>query len=343
MTLVGKIAVALAFGALAGGSLVPAHAQNLTLRYSNWLPANDYRIEGVIKPWIADVARVTEGRVNIEIMPKVVGSVAGQYDVVTDGLADLALIVPSYQPGRFIVVEGLELPFLGDDTVKRSMATWSAYEKYLAPAGVFKEVHPLMLAASNAAHFVTRDKIIETVDEFKGMKIRTPNPAVNRTVELLGGVPVTKPLSELYELAAGGVVDSAPLALDGVESFKLDEVWKKITYVDGGFTATVIMIAMNNGKWNQISEADRKAITEISGAALTERYSSVSQDKLDQVRKVLTEKGVEIRNTSPELVENIKQVINPVFAEWIEAAKRAGLADPDAFLREVSEASGGSY
>ena len=68
-----------------------ANAADITLRYSNWLPAGYHLTDQVMKPWMEDVERVTEGRVKVEILPKVVGTVPGQYDAAADGLADVTL------------------------------------------------------------------------------------------------------------------------------------------------------------------------------------------------------------------------------------------------------------
>ena len=88
--LVGGIAVAIALSFSASGS----HAEPIILRYSNWLPLNYPLNTGVMIPWIEAVEKVTEGRVKIEMTPKVVGTVPGQYDVVADGLADISLFLP---------------------------------------------------------------------------------------------------------------------------------------------------------------------------------------------------------------------------------------------------------
>ena len=63
------------------------------LRYSSWIPATHPMTSEVCEPWAAEVERVTEGRVKIEVLPKVVGTVPTQFEVVRDGLVDIALIV----------------------------------------------------------------------------------------------------------------------------------------------------------------------------------------------------------------------------------------------------------
>lgn len=143
----GILLAAMASAPLTG----PAQAESVTLRYSQWLPATYPLQAEIIDPWFEEIARVTEGRVTIVATPKVVGTVAGQYDVLVDGLADVALVVPGYTPGRFPLTEGLELPFLGDDPRVSMPVSYRTYETYLEPTGLFKEIVPLAVFTYRAA------------------------------------------------------------------------------------------------------------------------------------------------------------------------------------------------
>lgn len=67
--LVGALALIGAFVAA-----LPAAAQTTVLKYSNWLPVGQAMRMEVIEPWIAEVEKVTAGRVKIDMLPKVVGT-----------------------------------------------------------------------------------------------------------------------------------------------------------------------------------------------------------------------------------------------------------------------------
>ncbi|MGE0232296.1 MAG: TRAP transporter substrate-binding protein [Flavobacteriaceae bacterium] len=318
-----------------------ADAENITLKYSNWLPTGYSITEKVVKPWIADVERVTEGRVKVEFLPKAVGTVPGQYDVIADGLADLSLIVPGYTPGRFPLVEGLELPFLGDDQSKRAVAAHKAYEKFIKPTGELSEVHLVGLFSSNTAHFVMSKAVINKVEDVKGLKVRSPNPVANAALGLFEAVAVAKPASEIYELMSGGIIDGAVFPIDVIQPFKLDGVAKEVTMVPGGLTSTHQMIAMSKQAWEKISEADRKAIEAVSGVVMAERAGKVLADNLAASKAFLKEKGVNVRTVDDAFMKEAKARLAPIRQEWIEKAKKAGLADPEAMLTFVEKESAG--
>lgn len=313
-------------------ALTAAHAEQVTLRYSNWLPPSYFVLTEIIRPWMEDIERVTQGRVRFEILPKVVGTVAGQYDVVRDGLADASMLTPSYTPGRFPLISGMELPFLGDSALTRSPASWRAYEKYLASTGAFPEVVVLGLFAGNTAHVVTTSKEINTISDFAGLKLRSPSPSVTEMIALLGGAPISKPFTEIYELAASGAIDGGVIPPETMQSFKLDGVLKSVSIVPGGMANTINIVAVNKDKWNQISEADRAAILRVSGEKLAIRSGEVHYQNTAAAFDYLKSAGVRFSTIDEANLEPIKRALAPVRKQWIESAKQAGLSNPEEFL-----------
>lgn len=127
----------LALAAAAALSLAATQAAAETvLKFSSFLPTT-HALCPVWQKWQADVERVTEGRVRIEILPKVVGTVAGQLDVARDGLADIACIIHGCSPGRFTMTSvaepGFVAPADGSNSSCESRMVASWHEQTDAP------------------------------------------------------------------------------------------------------------------------------------------------------------------------------------------------------------------
>lgn len=332
MKLTKAITAHAAAAAVLIGMAIPVNAADVTLRYSNWLPINYFLNKEVMQPWFDEIERVTEGRVVVEATPKVVGTVPGQYDVVADGLADIGFVLPGYTPGRFPLVEGFELPFLGDDATTRCPAVWNAYEKFVKPTGTFSEVVLLGLYCTNAGQIAMADLEIKSVGDLKGMKIRTPAPAVTKALELLEAIPVSKPASEIYELASGGVIDGAIIPLDSMVDFKLDGPLKKVNVIPGGMVSTVVVVPINKAAWARISPKDQEAILSVSGLALANLAGRALGLAAAKASDTLTAAGVEIITTDASVVAAIREQTAPVRDNWIADASKAGLADPAGML-----------
>ncbi len=329
-------AAAVVFTAFIGAGPGTASAQTV-LRYSNWLPVGYMVRAQILEPWMADVERVTQGRVKVEATPKVVGTVAGQFDVVRDGLTDLALIVPGYTPGRFELVEGLEMPFLGDVAEARSPATWRIYKKELERFDEFKGVQVLSVFTGNAAQVFTSKREVRTLEDFKGLKLRSPQPATTQAITLLGGVPVLKPVPEIYELVSSGVIDGGVIVPETITGFKLDGLLKHMSYLPGGIANTVLLWAINPDKWHTLSKVDQEAIMKVSGEAMAKlagrAHGEAARAALDQLAKG----GSVIDRPSPAVVEQIKARLKPVETTWAEKARKKGLADPEKMLDELRQ------
>lgn len=311
-----------------------AHAQTV-LRYSSWLPPMHSLRTEVFEPWAESVKKATNGRVTVEFLPKVVGSVAGQYDVIKDGQADISWIVNGATPGRLTLTEIGELPFMGDDAEVTSPIWYNFYETRLAKYNEYKGVHVLSAFPVGSGHIYTIKKPFRAIGDMKGLKIRNPQGSTLPILAALGAVPVQKPVTEIYELASAGVVDGTLLNREAVHGYKLTGTLRNLTIVPGGLYNTVLSLIINEQKWNSIPASDREAIMKVSGAALAanigKHYNKIDAEGVAELRKA----GGNVEVASPELVKELRATLRPIEQAWIEAAKKKGMTDADKAVEEL--------
>lgn len=328
-----RFALTVAAAFVAVGS-VPSYAETV-LKYSNWLPVGNVMRESVVQPWIADVEKATNGRVKIDTLPKVVGSVPAQFDVARDGQADIVIFVNGYTPGRFDIMEVAELPFMCDNAELYAGVVDHFYQTHLAQYGEYKGVHPLSVFVVGTGQLFNNKRPIRTLADIKGLKLRSPQPGVTESLNLLGAVPVSKPASELYELLSSGVIDGTLLVPESVGSFKLIDSLPYATIVPGALYNTILTLGINEDKWNALSKEDQEAITRVSGdtfaRAVGAAYMKGDQVTWDAMRK----SGKSIETASPELVSELKQALKPVEAAWVEKARKKGVADPSKVIDDL--------
>ena len=320
------------FGALLGTA--PVSAQT-TLKYSNWLPPGQAMRVEVVEPWIAEVEKVTQGRVKIDTLPKVVGTVPAQFDVARDGQADLVIFIPGYTPNRFDILEVAQLPFLGDDPERLAPVVDRFYRKHLAQYNELKGVHPLSVYVVSPGQLFNRVRPIKTLADFKGLKMRSPQASATQALTLLGAVPVSKSVSETYELLSSGVLDGTFMPPESIPAFKLTDLVPHATVVPGAIYNTVLVLGINEDKWKSISQADRDAITRISGDAFVRSigraYAKGDRAAFDTIRKA----GRTIETLPEPVVAEMKKVLQPIERDWLEKAKKKGVADPQKLLDQL--------
>ncbi|MGR3564473.1 MAG: TRAP transporter substrate-binding protein [Heliomarina sp.] len=305
-----------------------------TLRYSNWLPATHPFMSEVIQPWIEDVAEATEGRVTVEILPKVVGTVPTQFEVVRDGLADMSLIVDGYSAGRFNLNGIVELPFLGNDARAISIAYWRIYKKYLEQFAEYENAIPVAKSSVGPMALATGPGPIDSMDKLNGLKLRVPTATGSKVVVSLGGAPVNKPISEMYELISTGVVDGMISSTETINSFKIAGSIGNLLTVPGGLGSAGISFVVNEETLSELSEADQEAFWSVSGEVFSTGIAEVYHQLNARGRQDVLDEGGTITPASEEMIQALKENLATIDQIWIDKATEMGLEDAAGVLAE---------
>jgi TRAP-type C4-dicarboxylate transport system substrate-binding protein len=326
-----RLTAAIAFASAFAVS-APAIAQTTVLKYSNWLPPGQAMRMEVVEPWIAEVEKVTQGRVKIDTAPKVVGTVPAQFDVARDGQADIVIFIPGYTPNRFDLLEILQLPFISDNPEVFAPLADRFYRKNLASYNEFKGVHPLSVYVVSPGQVFNSKRPLRSIADFKGLKMRSPQTSATQALTLLGAVPISKPVSETYELLSSGVIDGTFMPPESIPAFKLTELVPYATIVPGAIYNTVLVLGINEDKWKSLSAADREAITRISGEPFAKSIGRAYANGDKAAFEIIRKNGKAAETFPAAATAEMKKVLLPIEQEWIEKAKKKGMADPQKML-----------
>lgn len=246
-------------GALLGLALMapPAQAQDkpVTLRLGHWLPAA-HNLHGGFTAWGAAVEKASGGTIKTQIFPaQQLGAAKDHYDMARDGVADLTYVNPGYQPGRFPVIAGSELPFLLANAKQGSAALDAWYRKYAAKEMADTKV--CLTWAHDAATFHGKVRITKP-DDLKGKKIRPGNATMARLVSMAGGVNVQVAAPEARESLERGTADAITFPWDSLFVFGIDKVAK--LHMDAPLYVSNFVLVMNKGTYDKMSANQKKAI-----------------------------------------------------------------------------------
>jgi TRAP-type C4-dicarboxylate transport system substrate-binding protein len=322
---------------LLGALAVSGQSQaQTTLSFSIWVPPTHPIYAGMVAPWAEQVAKVTDGRVKINILPKPLGGPPQHFDLARDGVADVMYTVHGYTPGRFALTKMAELPFLGSDAEATSVAYWRVHEKYFAKADEHQGVKVLGVFTHGPGLIFTTNKAVKGLDDMKGLKFRVGGGIVNDVAKALDMVAVLKPATESYELLSNGVVDGVLFPMESVRSFKLAPLLKHATEFPGGLYNTSFLIGMNQAKFDKLSPQDQQAIMSVSGEAFA-RLAGQAWDKYDrQAGEDFKAAGGTVLKASPEFVEEVRKRTASIEQAWIAEVKAKGV-DGAAALAEFRE------
>src|SRR5205823_7317947 len=120
------------------------------------------------------------------------GKPAELFGMVEKGDIEIASTVQGYSPGRFPQSSVMELPLMFDNSVAGTRALMGLYKEGLLDKD-YASVKVLSLYMLPPYPIFTTGKKIETVRDFRGLRIRTPSITVGLAFAKLGAIPLGIP------------------------------------------------------------------------------------------------------------------------------------------------------
>jgi len=326
-----KTLISMAAVALTGWTGL-AQAQTV-LTVSSWLPPT-HTASMAQKEWCDLLTENTKGRIKCNILPRGVTPAPGTYDAVKNGLADLSYTVHGYTPGRFVMTQMTELPFLGNSAETISVALSRVSGKYPEFAAEHQGVKVLSLFSHGPGIVFNTKRAITKTDDLSGLKFRVGGGMVNEMSKALGMNVTLKPAPDSYELLSSGVMDGTLFPAESTESFKIDKIIKHATTFPGGLYNTSFVFIMNQAKYDKLSAEDKKAVDAISGETAA-RIFGRGWDKVDRrAFGLMQANGVVVTKADAAFVADIKAKTAALEQGWVKAAEGKGLKNAAKVLGE---------
>lgn len=284
-----------------------------------------YHLQGHL-PWAQDVERVTNSMVKVTIYPvqTIVRSVDA-WEGVKSGVADIAWIFPGLFPGKFDVSDSITLPFVIPNGEIGSRVAWRLYQKFDEIQAQMADVKTLSVCTTEPYFLITNKKLVKTLEDLKGLKIRTTVGPSTDMVKLLGGAPILVPMPETYIALQTGVIDGILASASPVRDFRLYEVANYYTYVPT--TCAYFMLVMNKDIWNKMPVDIQQAIASVSGETQATRYGRVFDIAHKELPEIAKAAGFDVNEYAlpPEEVSRwIKVAGKPVWNSWVKNMETKG-------------------
>ena len=324
MKLVKKLSACIGFGLCVGLMGTSQAADPQVLRFSNWQPPAHFITTDMLYPWAEEVNQATEGRVKIEFTNPL-GKPQAHLDLVRNGITDLGMSVHSYTASRFPLIEFAELPFTTEDSGVNSQAYWDTYQKYMADANEHRGVKLLGAWTSPASVILLTKENINSLDDLKGTKLRSPSPLFDAVSKQLGATPINAPAPEAYEMLSRGVIDGMYFQYDQIENFKLDRLIKSVVAAPGGLGKTSQYLFMNENKWNALSPEDQQAVLSVSEKHMAKTFGEKwNQSEQDAIKKH-TDNGLVTYHIQGAELDKLHQDLAFLEQDWLKKAQDKGI------------------
>ncbi|MFT7400425.1 MAG: TRAP-type C4-dicarboxylate transport system substrate-binding protein [Hydrogenophaga sp.] len=299
---------------------------------STWLPPT-HTVSVSQKTWCDRLEAESSSRMKCNILPKGVVAAPGTFDAVRDGLADISYTVDGYTPGRFVMTQVAEFPFLGNSATETSVAYQRVYNKYFAPMGEHKGVKVLGVFTHGPGIIFNAKKPVLSAAEAASLKFRVGGGNINELSKAMGWNTTLKAAPESFELLSTGVMDGTFFPDESVTSFKLSMI-KYATTFPGGLYNTSFVFMMNQDKYNGLSAPDKAVVDKLSGEPVARLFGE-GWDKLDAAsRENQKTQGVQRVVANKAFQQAVADKQDYLETKWAAAAQVKGLKNPKAVLAE---------
>ncbi len=291
------------------------------LRYANFFPPTHIQSK-LADSWCKEVEKRTNGEVTIKYFPAQALAKAPQtYDAIVNGIADVGMTALAYSRGRFPTAQAIDLP-MGYKSGVQATAVANAVFKKFNPKE-FNDTQIMFLHAHGPGLINTVDKKIATMEDIKGLKIRTTG-ASGLVINALGGSAVGKHMNESYQLLQKGVVDGSLHPLESNKGWKLGEVVKYVTESYPVAYTTTFAVFMNKNKWAGLSPAAQKTIQEINTEWAAKHGQAWDASDKEGIEFFKSKGGQFISITDAEAVR-WQNAMTPVIDEYVQKAAKKGV------------------
>jgi len=306
--------VGAAAAAILSGATV-ASAQEHSIRVGSFTPEGAVGVQNVMIPWMEAVRDELGDRVDLTGFW---GGTLGpdpfaQYELVRDGVIDVAWILPGYTPGQFPQLQITELPFTVQSGEEASTVAWRLYETGLLDG--FDDVHVLSIWTPDITNIHLTEPV-ENLGDLEGSALRTAGATQALFVEAIEAAPQTLGSVEANEAMLRGTIDGQLQGWTGMRTFGGFAVADATYMVPLG--ASPFLLLMNLDTWNGLPEDVQEVMMRHAGEGLGayggSRYDAITQDIIATQR----DEGHTIIEASQDDIAAYADQYSDVHDRWIE-------------------------
>lgn len=312
--------------------LVTGSASALNLRFNVMYSPKHPLCKQVFAPWAKEVKKVTNGRVKVTMFySNALFKPKDALDAISSRVGDIGIVLPVYTRSKLILNSVMDQPMVaGEKALQNSEALW---EMYRTTPGMQKELQDVKVLWSymNPAfqlHFTK--KKVQNLKELKNTVISAGGATQTQLLRLLGASPEAMPMVQVFLAMQKGVVEGCFLPYAPLRTQKIADLVH--FHTNANLMAVSFFVTVNQGAWDKISDADKKAIEAISGLTATRKTGEAFDSAQTRDVAWMKKKGDQFFTLSAEQQKMWAEKIAPVREKWIADAKAKGYADPQKVL-----------
>lgn len=302
-----------------GPALVTGADKKINIRFSTWHVPAGADVQKLWIPMLEEMKKRSNGRITYNMYAGgALGKGPDHYDIVKTGLSDMGYATLSWTPGRFPLTDVLSSPIVCPAKWKGAEAGMAMYDKMLHSE--FNDVKVLHINNCVMAHLWTTKKVT-SMEDLKGMKIRSPGGLQTRAIKALGAVPVFMPLGDVYLSMETGVIDGVVTCPALIKAFKLYEVAKFGVPTSFGCVSEGLFV--NKKFWAKVPDDLKPIIEDVGRNAY--KIAGIFDEQWYEKTMAGFEKSIELNRLSDQEQAKWDAKLSNMLVEWAAELEKKGL------------------
>ncbi|WP_242663832.1 TRAP transporter substrate-binding protein [Geobacillus zalihae] len=258
------------------------------------------------------VEEKSKGQIEVQVFPgEQLGSEPAMLQAVQSNTLQMTAVGTGIYSSLYQPIGIVELPYLFDSFEQAWKVLDGPFGQELAKPLIDKNIHILAYWENGFRHVTNNVKPIQTPDDLKGLKIRTPEIPVSVSIfKTLGANPTPMAFGELFQALEQHIVDGQENPLTNIYNSKLYEVQKFLSLT--GHQYSPLPLAISEKFWKTLSPEQQKIIEESAKEAGQFHREAVKADD-QKLRQELEKKGMKINEVDQQAFKN---AVQPVYKEF---------------------------
>ena len=291
-----------------------ARAEPITVKLSFYTSDRSSIFQNSIKPFVDAVNRDGKGLIEIKVdFSSAITRVHAQMpQLVVDGETDLVYIVPGLTLGKFNDTAVIELPGLYRDSLEAGLVFTRLIQR-----GALKGYEDFFVVGAfvSEPENIHSRKLIASINDLKGLTIRTNNQIESDVLKTFGAIPQLLAINKTTDAVSSGMIDGATFPPSMLFEFGVGRVTKYHYMIQLGGAPTALV--MSRKMFESLPTKAQAIIRKYSGRWLVEQ-SATSMGALD--KQILAQLEADPRRKvvfpSPSDLASARRVFASVIEAW---------------------------
>lgn len=297
-----------------------AFAEPVKLKFAFFSSDRSMLYRAAVKPFADGVN--SDGRGALEIDVQFSGALgkdpSRQVDILLDGTADLAFVVPGYTPDRFKDNGVLELPGMFRDTREGTQV----YTRLIASKALAGYEDFVVIGAfASEPQTIHSRQAVASVRDLSGKTIRVNNHVEGAALEKLGMSPVLMPINQTSDAMIAGTVDAAAVPPAMLYEFGIGRTASHHFLLR--ISVAPLTLLMNRKKFESLPASSQDIIRKYSGEWAASRFIEVYEaNNSESEQKMNADARRKVVVPSPADLETAAAAFNTATEQWLAKAPR---------------------